>query len=324
MPEEKTSRKRTKRIPIKFPAGEDRRLLGICMGIALFFWLLVKLSQTYRTEKTVELYFSLPEGKAFSEMPPQDIVATLQGTGWELLYEFLRRSQIGLSYDLRNVQDRFVLSRGQLRSDLLNRLSSGNMSIMELNYDDIVLLLEPKETRRVPVRLLQRFSFEQGYQMLGKPAIAPDSVTLTGPESVLSGFDQWETDSIVLTDLRATVSKSVALRNPPAGVHVTADKVEVKVQVEQFSEQSFWVPVRVRSTADSVRVFPQTIQLTCVVGLSHYDQIDAGDFEIIADLEGLRLQKEQRNTVLLQLTKYPEHVKNIRFSPKSVEFFLVK
>ncbi|HRF41739.1 MAG TPA: hypothetical protein PK198_23255, partial [Saprospiraceae bacterium] len=148
------------------------------MGIALVFWLLVKLSGTYRSEKTVELYFSLPEGKVFSALPPKDITATIEGTGWELLFDFLRSSQVSLSYDLRGVKDRFVLSRGQLRSEILSRLGSGSMSIVELNYDDIVLLLEEKSSKRVPVGFRHRFSFVPGYQLQRDPEISPDSVTL--------------------------------------------------------------------------------------------------------------------------------------------------
>ncbi len=325
MPEERTSQKKKTRIlPIELPVGEDRFLLGICLGIALIFWLLVKLSQTYRTEKTVVLYFSLPEGKAFSEMPPKDITATIQGTGWELLYEFLRSAQIGLSYDLREVQDRFVLSRSQLRSEILSRLSSGGMNIVELNYDDIVLSLEQKDTKRVPVSLHSRFSFEPGYQLQRPPVLSPDSVTLTGPASVIEKIDFWETDSIVLTELKSSLAQTTPLKPAPSGVFLSAQQVKVQVNVEQYSEKSFWIPVSVRQSADSVRVFPQTIRLTCVVGLSRYDTLSSADFEITADLGGRSLYADQRNTALLELTKRPDYVSHIHFSPKSIEFFLIK
>lgn len=324
MPEERTSQKRKRRSLIEFPTGEDRKILGVCMGIALVFWLLVKLSGTYRTEKTVELYFSLPEGKVFSAMPPKDITATIEGTGWELLFDFLQSSQISLSYDLRAVKDRFVLSRGQLRSEILSRLGSRSMSIVELNYDDIVLLLEQKSAKRVPVRLRHRLSFVPGYRLQHQPEISPDSVTLTGPESHLAGVGEWLTDSVVLEQLKKSVAQTIDLQLPPKGVYVNTDKVKVNIPVEQLSEKTFWVPVTVLHDADSVRVFPKNIQITCTLGLSNYDSTSAGDFEITADLRGAALQSDRRNTALLQLTRKPGSADNIRFSPKSVEFFLIR
>lgn len=324
MPEEKTSQRRKRRSLIEFPTGEDRKILGVCMGIALVFWLLVKLSGTYRSEKTVTLYFSLPEGKVFSAMPPKDITATIEGTGWELLFDFLRSSQVSLSYDLRGVKDRFVLSRGQLRSEILSRLGSGSMSIVELNYDDIILLLEEKSAKCVPVRLRQQLGFVQGYRLQRHPELTPDSVTLTGPESHLEGVGEWPTDSLVLRQLKKSVVQTLDLQSPPKGLFLNADQVEVKIEVEQLSEKTFWIPVTVLHDADSVRVFPKNIQLTCTLGLSRYDSTTAADFEITADLRGTALQKDRRNTALLQLTRRPDYADNIRFSPKSVEFFLIR
>lgn len=324
MPEEKINLKKRRKSLIEFPVGEDRKILGICMGISLIFWMLVKLSGTYRTEKIVELFFSLPEGKVFTAMPPKDITATIEGTGWELLFDFLRSSQISLSYDLRDVRERFVLSRGQLRSEILGRLGSGRMSIVEMNYDDIVLQLEQKSSKRVPVRVPYRLDFVQGYRLQGGTLITPDSVTLTGPESQLEGVGEWPTDSVVLDRLKKTVSQKVDLRQPPTGVYLNVSEVSVKIPVEQLSEKTFWVPVTVLYDADSVRVFPRNIQITCTLGLSSYDRTSADDFEITADLRGAALQKDRRNTALLQLTRQPEHADNIRFSPKSVEFFLIR
>jgi hypothetical protein len=324
MPEEKTSLKKRRKTLIDLPSREDRSLLGICIGIAFVFWLLVKLSQTYRSDKTVELSFTLPEGKTFSALPPSDILATIQGTGWDLLFDFLLASRIVLAYDLSNVQDRFVLSRAQLRSEVLSNLSSRGLNIVELNYDDITLLLEQTDVKRVPVRLNSRFSFEQGYQLQQPPSVQPDSVTLTGPESALSDITFWDTDSLVLNNLRTSVVKTTTLAPPLSGIFLSQSEVAVEVKVEQFTEQSFWVPVSIQNTQDSVRIFPQTVQLTCVVGLSRYNTLSAADFEITADVAGVTLHKDQRNTALLQLIRSPDYVSNVRFSPRSVEFFLLK
>ena len=45
--------------------NSDRAILMSCIGIALVFWLLVKLSQSYKTTEDYEISYTLPEGKTF-------------------------------------------------------------------------------------------------------------------------------------------------------------------------------------------------------------------------------------------------------------------
>ena len=142
------------RLP-KLELKEDRSILLICIGIALVFWLLVKLSQTYRAEQEVNLHFVLPENKTFAVVPPQDIKVQLEGKGWDLLFENFSNREVPLYYDLRE-SDRLELNRGQLRTDILNSLRAKDLKITEVNYDDINLFLEEKASNCDPVSLLIR------------------------------------------------------------------------------------------------------------------------------------------------------------------------
>ena len=63
----------------------DRAVLMACIGIALCFWFLNKLSASFRTVKAVKIDYKIPFGKVFSLPPPQYVTVTMQGTGWDLL-----------------------------------------------------------------------------------------------------------------------------------------------------------------------------------------------------------------------------------------------
>ncbi|MEK7256605.1 MAG: hypothetical protein AAB316_17755, partial [Bacteroidota bacterium] len=100
-------------------------------------------------------------------------------------------------------------------------------------------------------------------------------------------------------------------------------KVEVLIQVEQYTEKSFSVPVRLAGNADSIRIFPSFVELTCAVGMSRFDQVKAEDFVVQADLQQNHFHPAQ-NTVPLTLKSQPDWVRNIQITPKSVEFFIVQ
>jgi hypothetical protein len=85
---------RNKKFQLKI--REDRAILLICIGIALVFWLLVKLSQTYSTVRPVKFEFQIPENETLSNAPPEDMTVEIEGTGWDLMFDYFSRPEIVL------------------------------------------------------------------------------------------------------------------------------------------------------------------------------------------------------------------------------------
>lgn len=317
------------RLPIKskssrIPLREDRVILIISFGIAFVFWLLVKLSQNYTTERRVQFVFTIPEDKTLATAPPDDVTAEIEGTGWDLLFDYFTDRHIVLNYDLRET-NRLELNRGQLRSDLVQQLYSKNIKIDEVNYENLTFTLEKKVTKKVPVALQDSLSFASDYQQKGPVELRPDSIALTGPASALADVRYWPTQELVLSDLRKSQTVSVPLQVGPAEIQLSVDRVEATIAVEQYTEKSIFIPLLVKNAppSDSLRFFPQRVQVTFVVGLSRYNEVTPADFEALADLRGISIE-QGRNRVPITLGKRPDSVKNVQLSPKSAEFFIVK
>jgi len=301
---------------------EDRAILIICIGIALIFWLLVKLSQTYRTDKNIVFNLRIPSEKAFLESPPSNMVAVIEGQGWDLTFDFFAGQNIVLNYDLRQT-DRLDLNRAQLRSAINNTFSSNDIKIVELNYEEIHLLLDEKLNKKVPVRLCSQISIAKEYELKSEPLLQPDSISITGPESVVESINFWNTDSLIMEGVSNPVSTDLDLEEPPRELILSKRTVKVEIPIEQITEKSFFVPIKVVNAPDSTNIFPKTIRLTCSVGLSRYEDLTADDFELVVDLKNATT-KEAQNTAPIILQKKPDYVENIKYSPLSVEFLIVE
>lgn len=294
----------------------------ICIGIALLFWLLTKLSKTYPAEKEVTLRISTPEGKTFVEQPPQTLLVKLEGRGWELMFDYFTSPKIILRYDLSQ-SELSELSETRLRTDISRRIAFGNIGISELNTGDINLVLEDEGKKRVPIVLRDSITFASGYHLTKSVQLKPDSVTLTGPITVLSNIDYWSTDSIAFTNLKNSVTQKIALAEPPSGISLKLREVEATIQVEQLTEKSFFIPLEVQNAPDSLKYFPETVKVTCVVGLSDYNNIGPGDFKVQIDLGKISLN-EGKNTIPISLTAAPKEAISVQFTPKAAEFFIFK
>lgn len=306
--------------PIK--KSEDRAILLTCIAIALVFWVLVKLSQTYRTVWEVGLEFRIPDKKAMISPPPRRLEVEIEGTGWELMYEYLIHGVPHLTYDLNVATDQFV-NRGQLRNDIMRQMAAADIKVIEVNFDQISLELEDKISRKIPIRLSSALEFAPEYALQTPPVLQPDSVTVSGPATLIGTYFEWPTDTLRLTNLQAPKTVNVKLALPPQGVQLDISTSSVSLEVEQFTEKSVFVPLTVKNGRDSLKFFPDRFKLTCVVGLSRYNELTANNFTLEVDLKDIQLN-ESDNSMPVVLTRKPDFVRNIHFTPASVEFFILK
>jgi len=300
--------------------GKDRAILMICIGIALLFWLLVKLSQNYRMAKEVYISIYMPVNKALSSPPPGNIAVQLQGTGWQLLGERLSGKQIRISYDAE-AADQVVISSGQLRQDIQKKLSSATLRIIDINLDQIVIELEDEVYKKIPVALISKLDFAPEYQLKEPVHVQPDSILISGPTTLIGSIHTWLTDSLILSDLKHSTRLELALQQPPKGILIEAPVVKAFIEVEAYTAKSLFIQLSIINAPDSVRVFPDKIKLECTVGLSLYNEVDAADFKLEVDIGGVRL-KEGKTTVPIVLKRSPAFVRNIHFTPQAAEFFI--
>lgn len=302
--------------------GKDRAILMSCIGIALLFWLLVKLSQNYRMTKEVHISIRTPVNKTLSNPPPGNLVVQLQGTGWQLLGEHLAGKQVRVAYDAENTTQ-INISSGQLRQDIQKKLSSAALRIIDVNCDQILIQLEDEVYKKVPVALSARLGFAPEYQLKDSIHMQPDSILISGPTTLIGNIQSWPTDSLVLTNLKHSTRLELALQEPPKGMLLETQKVKAFIDVEAYTAKALFVPLTIINAPDSVRVFPDKIKLECTVGLSFYNEVDVNDFKLEVDIGGARL-REGKTTVPIVLKRSPDFVRDIHFTPQAAEFFIFK
>lgn len=300
---------------------EDRAELLICFAIAAVFWFLVKLSQQYETDWAFQCRYVLPDQEAFTQRPPELVTAQIGGTGWNLLYHSIFRKKETLVFDL-NQLPASLLDRRLIIDRLQGLLSQDNLVVKNINLDFISLEYEPSATRRVPVSLSYQIRLQPQHDFQSPYRLSPDSVTVTGPASLVGELNSWPTEPGQTPVLKSDYTEVIPLEKDKNGVlELDAEDTRLDIDIEPVVEKTvFYVPVSVNRAPESVRIFPGSVTVYCVVGMSAYGLVDASDFTIEADLSGIEKRSEQ-NIVPLNLTCSPDYVKNVRFSPQSAEFF---
>lgn len=305
---------------LRFSLGRERAILLICMGIALLFWVFTKLSKTYETARTFSLDYNLPLGMLFREPPPSELKVTLRASGWSLMSSYLFKRRSSVVFDLSAVESQEIE-----RSEIISRIEENvSVEVTGLNRNHLSLQLDKTASKKVAIELDADLNFSPDFNLRNPVEMTPDSVMVYGPENLLNSITVLRTEPLQLDNPEQDFKKTLKIINPePQLLQLSDSQTSVFLPVEQFTEKSFKVPILVTNVEDSVRIIPSVAELKCVVGLSHYDNLDETDFVVEANFENIVNFREQ-NTVPLVLTGKPEWVRSVFFSPASVEYLIIQ
>ncbi len=289
----------------------ERAVLMVCIGIALCFWVLNRLSTKFRKTTPVRLEYFTPNGKALRTTPPQYANVSWQGTGWDLLTG--SEPRIALTVETDSIQTFYLrtIAAQQLGND-----------VFSVSPEQITVEIEDIATKNVPVEAVAALSFWKGFDLADDIQLTPAVISVEGAKSVLENLNSLKTDTLHFQKLKDTIVTTVKLIPIPI---LKFSKIEVSAQlaVEQFTEKSLFVPLTIRNAPQRLQIFPNKIKLDCTVALSRYASLSGENFTAVVDLKNVDV-KSKNNTVPIVLLKQPSFVRNVKFSPQSVEFYFEK
>lgn len=295
-------------------------MLILCMGIALLFWLLTKISKTYTTTLDMAIIYNTPTTKIFKSPPVDVITVDIRAKGWQLLSRYF--NHLSPSITLKVASNTTNLNSRLLRQAIGESMPD-EIEVLRFMPDNIAVALEPQETKKVPLIATVENSLFSQYQLSTPLHLLPDSVLVVGPRTELQKVKEWYTDSLALKTLLTSPKGSIALRkHQNSKVQFLPKRVDYSAKVEEMTERTLLVPVKLRNCRDSVQLFPRTVQLVCRVGLSRYDDLYASNFEVVADFKNIDIRKAV--SVPLTLLKAPNWVHLSGLQPSKADFLVVK
>ncbi len=290
----------------------DRAVLVTCIGIALCFWLLNKLSTSFTKSFPLKIEYNLPAEKALSSIPPQYAMVTVRGTGWDILSG---KTEDKIRLDLSNDSSQMF----SLRNAFIENTYS---EIVTINPDIITLGIEEAVSKQVPIQALTNISFDKGFDFADNIQLNPSSLVIYGPKSFIQNITAIRTDTIRATNLKEKFVQNIKLLPHPI-LKYNLFETEATIKVEQFTEKSMFIPIIIKNAPQQLKIFPNKIKLDCTVALSHYAQLNASNFVAEVDMKGTKFNSEN-NTVTIVLSQSPSHVRNVKFTPKAAEFYFEK
>lgn len=299
----------------------EHRILLICLGLSLLVWFFVKMTHTYESRGVLSLNYYPPMGQVFAEPPLRSMPFKFSGTGWRLLTLGILQGQLGINFNLSSSPVQ-IITRTEISRKIEEQLQ---LNLLELGQDAVTIRLDSLFSKRVMIHLDTLITYKNGYYFKDSITLLPDSITVFGAKQMLDPIDQVSTEKLKMPCPETDFKTSLSLLNPnPELLQFSSTRTDVFLPVEQFTEKTLTVPIMVLNAKDSIKLVPAVVTLSCVVGVSHYRDVSPSDFRVVAVFGGESGPTSTASMVPLTLVRHPAWVRSTRFTPRVVEYLIVK
>lgn len=241
------------------PAQGDRpqrrgMAIAVCTAIATVLWLTFTLQEV----KVVTLEFptevtNVPSDEALAALPPSAVNVQVEGEGVQLLWMYYNAPVVPIDASAQTV-------------DLAEAISlPDNVRLQSIAPRQIAVAKEPRVTRPVPIRSRVRVRTPPAFELIEPPRLRPDSVTVSGAQSVVEGIAQWPTDSMTIESVRDSMAARVLLADTLSQLVTHAPQyVSLIVRAGKFAEATREIEVEVTgvpSGQNVVTLEPATVRV---------------------------------------------------------------
>lgn len=305
----------------------------VCLVISLFIWLSIKMSQDYQTVIPVRINFTnLPLNKSLTSYTDTVVTVELSERGTDLIRIKYFEKEKEANVSIKNL--RFFREadhyKGYLHtSNIINQVEFAlglTGKILAIYPDTLVILMEERISRKVPVTAEWDIGLEQQFMLYGDISYKPDSVVVTGPDRIIRELTHAPLGLIKLTGLNSTVELEREIRHDSTTrwVDFQPKEILVEVPVEKYTEATIHLPVTIArdSTNLNFKTFPDEVEVTYVVALRDFNSVTPEMFRVVADFSQIDIAHD--NKIRVRMALQPEMVTVTAIVPEKVEFIILQ
>lgn len=288
--------------------------------MAVSLWFIVNLSGSFNITINIPIEpGNLPPDMALTEEFPEFVQANISGEGWELLNLYNDPPLV-----IVNIEDREINLFEQVRQ----RLSyMQNIDVAKVQPLVLTMEMEPKVSKKVPVKVNTQLTFEPRFGLVGDPVVQPDSITITGAESNIREITEWEVkDTLKLSGIRDDVSMELNLHESVGVISLSENTIRYKADVSEFTEGEVSVYIRTRDLprGQNVNYNPSSVTIRFDVPIEQYSAVSKiRPYEVYVPYSKIVEDSTGFVTPDIQQTAEDFELKLRSFQPKAVAYFTV-
>ena len=293
--------------------------------ISALLWFLIKLTKDYTTQAVFKVtYTEVPVNKWVSSQE-QNVKLSFVADGFVTLrHHLIRKHKRVVEIPLEEITYRleggstYSYSSQYIAEKVATWLSIP-VSNITINDDKQFFNMEDLQSKDLSVVVPVDIKTQRQYEVYGPAEVNPSMVTVFGPKTLLDTLDAVYTRPLQAVNANGPVRATLPLDLLDGAIRSSVTTVDVRVQVEKYTEKDLEVPVAVTDTMQ-IRFFPENLKLKCMVAIKDYANVTGASFRALADTAQLH---QLRPLLDVRLDKIPPYVYLLKAEPRQVEYLII-
>ncbi len=302
--------------------GENWKVVVLSLLAATTFWFFNSLNKNYNARLSYPITFAFDRDSVIVLRPlPEDIRIDVSGGGWNLLRKTFWFNVDPIVIELDNPTEVKYITRNSMRE--LVRAQLGELNLEALITDTLFISIEEKVVKKVKVVVDSlTIPLAPGYRATTPIAYTPDSVTITGPSSLMQRFPGVWLLEFNRNDLAGEFERALPVPLPDEELMTaTPPEVVVKFLAEEFIRDSTVVEVQEVNFPDTYRgkmpyLLDSTVQLFYTIKRAEASLVSDSSFTVTADF---KLYKRSDSTIFPIIIYRPKEVLDLQMLPETLK-----
>ena len=245
------------------------KLLTIFLAslFSVILWVFVSFSDNYTTTFRIPIEFTnINEGNSLLSQSNSEIGLTVNGQGWALAQiAFGPKNTFKISTNdnvgMQNFNVRDAVSE--------NEWLSPSIQVVLVSPLNISYSVERLNYKTVPIVADISIGISEGYDLVSKVKLTPDSVKISGPKSLVKSIKSIATEKFEFENLEESTSTQLKLKNIKF-INIENNLTNVEFAIERIVDKTFHnIPIKVINVPKlrELDLFPPNIDVTLRGGL---------------------------------------------------------
>lgn len=253
--------------------------------LSAVLWISLNLNQSFEIEKTVPVKININKPYAVSGNIPLNIDVKFRGVGWNLIRLFTSFNQ-EFTYDINaKKKDQFIILTKEYLDNNLGL--SQNLQIIGVSPETLFVRIESYEEKYVKIIPNLQINCMEGYQVVGRPEIRPDSIKIGGAIDILRMLDHLYTRNMLFDKVNAGISRKINVSDSLSNIlWFSQNELDLKVNIEPTAEKEFAdIEIKVTELPDDkeVLLIPQSVTVQLKGGVNQLAGIEPGKIKAHID-----------------------------------------